>query len=53
MEKNKNASGKLNQLSVDQKLDLFKVEELEDRLEMAAISAFQDQIDINGTCWQS
>ncbi len=43
MENNKNASGKLNQLSINQKLDLFKVEELEDRLEMAAAAA--DAVD--------
>ena len=58
METNKMSPGKLNQLSLDQKLDLFKVEELEDRLEMAAIAA-ADEIDVevnngctvNEGCW--
>jgi len=49
MENNKNSSGKLNQLSLNQKMELFQVEELEDRLEMAAIAP---EITVNGACVQ-
>lgn len=36
------------QLTENQKLELFKVEELENRLEMAAAIA---EVDANGVCW--
>ncbi len=47
-------SEKIQDLSEEQKLELFKVEELEARLEMAAATDGKDtevDVDVNGVCW--
>ncbi|CAL1517712.1 hypothetical protein [Chitinophaga sp. MM2321] len=41
---------KIEHLSEEEKLSLFKVEELETRLEMAAAAPIAE-IDANGVCW--
>lgn len=44
----------LDSLSENEKLELFKVEELENRLEMAALSGSGGSListNINGLCW--
>ena len=55
MNKNENPSVKIQDLSEEQKLELFKVEELEARLEMAAAPAAavkaSVEVDANGVCW--
>ncbi|MCD9019439.1 hypothetical protein [Parachryseolinea silvisoli] len=52
MENQKPLLKKIEDLSEAEKLELFKVEELEDRLEMTALT---DSIDAaagsNGVCW--
>jgi hypothetical protein len=52
MENQKPLLKKIEDLSEAEKLELFKVEELEDRLEMTALA---DNIDTaaagNGVCW--
>lgn len=48
-------SEKIQDLSEEQKLELFKVEELEARLEMAAATdggkSPDVDVDVNGVCW--
>ena len=53
MNKNQTPSVKIQDLSEDQKLELFKVEELEARLEMAAAATAEKEVDVdaNGVCW--
>lgn len=52
MNKNENLSAKIQDLSEEQKLELFKVEELEARLEMAAAAgAAKELVEANGVCW--
>lgn len=55
MNKNENLSTKIQDLSEEQKLELFKVEELEARLEMAAAPSAAAkapvEVDANGVCW--
>lgn len=41
-------TNRINQVSENQKLDLFNIEELEDRLEMATLFGKPDH---NGLCW--
>jgi hypothetical protein len=51
MTENKNQlPSKIQDLTEEQKLELFQVEELESRLEMAAAEPVVD-IDVNGVCW--
>lgn len=40
---------KIADLSEDEKLALFSVEELENRLEMAAVAPIE--VETNGVCW--
>ncbi|UOQ53763.1 hypothetical protein [Hymenobacter cellulosivorans] len=42
---------KITDLSEDQKLELFSVEELENRLEMAAAAEALIDATANGVCW--
>lgn len=47
--KNQQLQSKVENLTEEEKLELFNVEELENRLEMAA--AVDADIDANGVCW--
>ncbi|PJJ53144.1 hypothetical protein [Hymenobacter chitinivorans] len=42
---------KITDLSEDQKLELFSVEELENRLEMTASADSLVDVTANGVCW--
>ncbi|UOQ53764.1 hypothetical protein [Hymenobacter cellulosivorans] len=42
---------KITDLSEDQKLELFSVEELENRLELAAVADSLVDATANGVCW--
>jgi len=51
MKKDKKIAQNVKKMTENEKLDLFKVEELEDRLEMAALAAKGGSDD--GICWVS